>query len=377
MSSRLTAGGWVLLALAAVAGLAGAAGRYVELLALAAVLALALAVALLVPRLTSPIELDRSGVPKLVPRGSSLTGALTVRAAQRVPPVRIIDQFSGTRVGIDLPAVIPGRDVVVRYRLEAARRGVQQLGPILEERTDPLGLVVRSIGHDVIDEVLVHPVVHRLRVATAGHRERQRANQIPRLSDDPLAEFRALREYQPGDDPRMVHWASTARAGTLVVKDFLELRRATRTVILDTAAATLSAELFEEAVEVAASLAVDALDQATVLTVRTTDAEHPGHPRPVTSRTEVLELFTRVRRTSPADTLAGERVRPPAEAPDQTFLVMGRASPLLGVLGASQWTRRSLSVVRVAARRSDLPRLPFPTFDVPSARDLRLAPVGR
>ena len=45
--------------------------------------------------------------------------------------------------------------------------------------------------------------------------------------------FHALREYQPGDDRRYIHWRSSAKAGRLLVRQFLDTRRSHVTVIVD------------------------------------------------------------------------------------------------------------------------------------------------
>ncbi len=45
--------------------------------------------------------------------------------------------------------------------------------------------------------------------------------------------FHALREYQPGDDRRYIHWRSSAKAGRLLVRQFLDTRRSHVTVLVD------------------------------------------------------------------------------------------------------------------------------------------------
>ncbi len=45
--------------------------------------------------------------------------------------------------------------------------------------------------------------------------------------------FHALREYQPGDDRRYVHWRSSAKAGKLLVRQFLDTRRSHVAVLVD------------------------------------------------------------------------------------------------------------------------------------------------
>jgi uncharacterized protein (DUF58 family) len=373
--TRPTASGTALGAVGLVSLGAGLAAGYAEVALVGVVAAVALVAAVVFPRVGSPLDLERVGTPTLVARGSTVEVRLTASAAAPVPPVRVLDQFAAARVAVDLPAVRPGRAVTVRYRVPAARRGAHQLGPILEERSDPLGLVVRTIEHSVVEEVVVHPVLHRLEVRTTGVRERRDALLLPRLSHDPLAEFRALRDYEPGDDPRLIHWASSARTGSLVVRDFLELRRATRAVILETLDSALPAAAFEEAVEIAASLTVDAIERAVVVTARTRDRDHPGTDRPVPDRSAALELFGRVNRTPARATVPAPALRPLRDLPDQLFVVTGASSPLLRVFAANHWIRRALVVVRVAARPRDLPSIPFRTVDVASAS--QFAGTGR
>lgn len=79
-----------------------------------------------------------------------------------------------------------------------------------------------------------------------------------------------LREYVPGDDLRWVHWATSARTGRLMVREDAEPSRAHLTLLLDDRLASYaSAEDFEEAVDVCASLAWAASEQGHPVAVRT------------------------------------------------------------------------------------------------------------
>jgi uncharacterized protein (DUF58 family) len=109
----------------------------------------------LVPRVTSPIEFRRVDTPKFVPRGAMVSITLEANADRPAPPTRVIDQLAGHAVPIDLPEIDPTLSTVVTYRLQALRRGAHLVGPLLEERTDPFGLAVRTVEHDVTDEILV------------------------------------------------------------------------------------------------------------------------------------------------------------------------------------------------------------------------------
>jgi len=69
--------------------------------------------------------------------------------------------------------------------------------------------------------------------------------------------FHALREYVPGDDLRRVHWRSSAKADTLLVRQYLESRSAHAAVVVDDDPHSYASPAeFETAISVAASLAI-------------------------------------------------------------------------------------------------------------------------
>jgi uncharacterized protein (DUF58 family) len=86
----------------------------------------------------------------------------------------------------------------------------------------------------------------------------------PDLSPADIA-FHALRDYQSGDDRRFVHWMTSARVGRLVVRQFLDTRRAHLAVVVDGArssyvdGASDYCEEFELALSIAGSLGVRAI----------------------------------------------------------------------------------------------------------------------
>ncbi|HEY5860573.1 MAG TPA: DUF58 domain-containing protein [Actinomycetota bacterium] len=351
----------------------GVIARYDELIVFAAAGALLLGLAFLVPRVTSPITIERTEVPRMVERGTIVQIGLRASADGVVPPVRIIDQLAGVSVPIDLPQIDVAKPVHVRYRIQAVRRGVHTVGPMLEERSDPFTLAVRTTEHDVRDDIIVHPVVHNLKFPAGGARQRERNTMVSRISQDPLADFRALRDYVPGDDPRNVHWASTARTGRLVVKDHLEMRKSMRLVVLETLDRTITGPLFEEAVEIAVSIVIDAVTEGISVTARTRDAAHAGRLETITGRREALELFARVQRTESLSTLGADRVRPRGQDNDQVFLIAGGSSPLIDGFATNVWVRHRLVVIRVSERPAELRKLPVRKIDVRNAEEF----VGR
>ncbi|MFN6122679.1 MAG: DUF58 domain-containing protein [Actinomycetes bacterium] len=364
---RLTPAGTAVLVGSILLAAIGLVSGYREFAVVAAAGVVVLLIAVVLPRVTSAIEFERQDVPHFVARGSVVAVALHTRVEHTAPPTRIIDQLAGLAVPIDLPQLSPDRDTVARYRIQALQRGVHHLGPLLEERSDPFALATRTVRHDVIDEVLVHPYVHRLRLPDSGSRMRQARAIVPRFSEDPLADFRSLREYVVGDDSRLVHWASTAKTGTLMVRDHVELRRTTRTVVLETLDRSANDALFEDAVELAASIVCESLEQELQVVMRTRDRENPGRLAFVRHRQEALELFTRVQRTTPDDTLPAAQLRLQGDSGDQIFLVTGADSPLVTELAGNVLIARRLVVVRLHDGSTPLRRLPVRHIDVTSA----------
>jgi uncharacterized protein (DUF58 family) len=80
--------------------------------------------------------------------------------------------------------------------------------------------------------------------------------------------FHALREYAPGDDRRYIHWKTSARTGTLMVRQFEETRRSHLAIALSTSMSDyIDPEEFELAVSSCGSLGIQALREERDVTV--------------------------------------------------------------------------------------------------------------
>jgi uncharacterized protein (DUF58 family) len=151
--------------------------------------------------------------------------------------------------------------------------------------------------------VLVHPRLHTLSGPYGAMHTVEDEALIRRSASDPLSGFVSLREYVVGDDPRLVHWPTSARMGTLMIREHVELRRPEFTVVLDAADGVADADEFEEMVDSVASIAVHALRSGVDVRVRTTARQFPGAPRPLIRETQVLDLLTPVHQV-PRDAVA-------------------------------------------------------------------------
>ncbi|PWI45534.1 DUF58 domain-containing protein [Streptomyces sp. ICBB 8177] len=252
----LTPTGWGVGVAGAVLTALGYAFGYREAAALgvAGLLAVAVAVVWTLPR--PRLEATRRIAPRKVARGEYAQGVVTLaNAGSRTRRgLRATDVCGGEALSLAVPVLRPGATYEARYPLPTARRGRIAVGPLGLERTDPLGLSRRTVAYGEADAFVVRPKVCVLPVlpsGTAHHMEGPTSD----TADDGSLTFHALREYVLGDDLRRVHWRSSARTGTLMVRQMVDVSLPHTTLVLDTRTVAYGSEDdFELAVDCAASI---------------------------------------------------------------------------------------------------------------------------
>ena len=182
-------------------------------------------------------------------------------------PARVLLPVGAGSASFAVPRLVADAVHEDLFTVPTARRAVLRVGPVSALRGDPLGLFERvHTWTDPID-LYVHPRTVILDGATAGFMRDLEGLPTRDLSSDDVS-FHAMREYVPGDDMRHVHWKSTARTGTVMVRQFEETRRSHTVVALSRSVADFAEpEEFELAVSVAGSLGLQALRDARHLSV--------------------------------------------------------------------------------------------------------------
>ncbi|WP_084076745.1 DUF58 domain-containing protein [Demequina sp. NBRC 110057] len=145
--------------------------------------------------------------------------------------------------------------LTLAYSLSPVRRGRWDVGPALLHASDPLGMLLSDTSFGTAESVSVWPRVVDL-TGTAGALLGQ-ADRVVLGARTPSTDDAALREYREGDDLRRVHWASSARRGTMLVRSDEHAGRRPATVILDL---PHGHEALEWSVSAAASIGVSVLD---------------------------------------------------------------------------------------------------------------------
>ena len=146
------------------------------------------------------------------------------------------------------------------YHVPCHQRGWHRFGPATAVASDPLGLVARreQIGGEA--RFLVYPRVVPITDLIVPPRQPFGDMRPDRsVIEDPMR-MAGVREYQPGDSPKRIHWRATARTGTLQTRVYEPSASPVAAVFLDTITFSFlwegqNSALLELAVTSAASLA--------------------------------------------------------------------------------------------------------------------------
>lgn len=242
------------------------------------------------------------------------------------------------RVTVMVPKLAPGASYATQVEMGALRRGMLRVGPLTANAGDPFGLVRRAVTLAQTIQVPVHPRTVPLRPGLRGPRRQDDGIHASAAAQDEF-EFHALREYEPGDDPRRIHWLSCARTDGLMVRRHEQTRHMDAALRIDMDPSSYAAEEdFELAVSAYASLGVSWLRSGHPLSV-----EREGRYRRVPDETSfmdeccllrlVAERPERQRRTSHvSDDVALAAVFTGGAAPS------GSASPLVSTTPAAHRT---------------------------------------
>ena len=279
-----------------------------------------------------------------IPRGDPIQLSYRASNATRFGSAEatIIDRCDGVEATTELPQVPPNTELVVPGTIATRRRGVFDVGPLEIQRIDPFWLSVGRRRDDRLSQVIVHPKIYDLVGPHGAVRVVENESVLRRATSDPMSGFVSMREYVAGDDPRMIHWPTTARTGTLMVREHVEVRRPEFTVVLDTAGSVGTPDDFEEAVDVAATLAVHALRTGLDVVVRTTNRAHPGRSSPLTDDADVLDLLTPVQQCSGVDVLPVSALFTGGFDHTSVLMVTGPAGPSSRFASSER-----LSIVRI------------------------------
>jgi len=209
--------------------------------------------------------------------GEKAPGEITVHnpTRRRISGVRVEVPVGFGLAEFAMPSLPAGAEYRDVFIVPTAHRGVIPIGPVRTVRADPVGLLRREVVWASTLDLFVHPRTTAIPSMSTGFIRDLEGAPTRDLTSSDIA-FHALREYVPGDERRNIHWKSTAKTGSYMVRQYEQTRRSHLMIALSLAAADYAtAEEFELAVSAAGSLGVrairDARDVSVVASERTPD----------------------------------------------------------------------------------------------------------
>lgn len=269
---------WVLMAIAVGFWVIGQIAGWAEFTIAAAVIAIAVAVCalFLIGRTAYDVSLDLARTRVVV--GERAVGALTLanRGSRAILPSRVVLPVGSGRGEFGIQRLAPGEEAEELFAIPTQRRGVVKVGPVSVVRGDPLGLFERAHRRDDPVDLFVHPRTVLFDGQSLGYLRDLEGLPAADLSRDDVS-FHALLEYQPGDDLRHVHWKSTARTGTMMVRQYEETRRSHFVIGLSRSLNDYAtADDFELGISAAGSIGLRALRDSQRVDVRVQGRELPA-----------------------------------------------------------------------------------------------------
>lgn len=240
------------------------------------VVAIPVVAAVVVHRSRVRITSRRSVEPRQAAAGQAVTVALTVGNRGALPSGTLLledhlpDRFT-SRARFVLDSLGRGQERTVSYRLPELSRGRYQVGPLRVRRGDPFRMVEVTRSFTATTEFLVYPVIDELPPGNPQRSDELGDGGGSHSVGAHGADDASTREYRVGDDLRKIHWRSSARLGSLMVRQEERPWRSQSTLLLDQrASAHLAAprepgrdpretDSFEWAVSAAASIAMQTL----------------------------------------------------------------------------------------------------------------------
>lgn len=165
-----------------------------------------------------------------------------------------------------VPLLRPGETITLSVPVSFPKRGRVQLTSLRLATSFPFGLFTKQVRVPSPGELVVFPALGRLLfdVTAASRRSDPTAggSAPSRVAGD--EEYYGVREYRVGDNPRRIHWRSTARTGQLMIREMTRIRDRQLWCVVDTRVPPHDPELAERlelAMSCAATVICDALER--------------------------------------------------------------------------------------------------------------------
>lgn len=162
----------------------------------------------------------------------------------------------------------PGEKKQLSTYFISGKRGRHQIASPIAESSFPFGMIKWSCSSIQPQHVLIYPQFEPLmsiELPSGVKFQKQSFSMVSKIGES--MDFLGCREFRTGDNPKFIHWRSTAKKGTLIVREFREECLSRIALVVDTYASEPNfltkitgkhhreSECFEAAISLAAAVA--------------------------------------------------------------------------------------------------------------------------
>ncbi len=191
--------------------------------------------AILPGRMLRGIDVERRAPGEVVQGEEAFVELIVTNHARGVKLGLTLEDPHVSPTSLYVTKVLPGERVELVTVRRARKRGVHEASAVTLRSAAPFGVAERRGTLQVAGSTIVLPAViplGRLPFLTLDSDPERASRSVSRRGTGP--EFMGIREYRPGDSPRHVHWPSTARTGTVMVRELEQQRSRRLAIVVDT-----------------------------------------------------------------------------------------------------------------------------------------------
>jgi uncharacterized protein (DUF58 family) len=177
------------------------------------------------------IRVTRQAPPRGV-EGGEVPIEISLESGRTARLLMVTDGWPGARGRTLVPHVSPGERVTVIVTPLAPRRGEYTLGPIEVASRGTVGLFVARRRFGAAARMTIWSRTRQVPAQVLVYLAPALEARLADRTRDP-EELYGLRDYQLGDSLARIHWRSSARRGSLVVREFERPQAAAATLVLD------------------------------------------------------------------------------------------------------------------------------------------------
>ena len=181
-------------------------------------------------------------IPRRVRAGNLIKIHYTITNLRKIPAWNIlldpIHQYNWMRLEADLASLdlIKAKETVkMKSYIHSKRRGEYIMKPVFASSSFPFGIIKWTCRNRQSQRVLVYPKyepLNSVQLPVNSRFQREGMSLVSNVGES--LEFHACREFRTGDNPKHIHWPSTARKNRLIVREFQEEYLCRIALIVDT-----------------------------------------------------------------------------------------------------------------------------------------------